>query len=363
MEWARVETADGVFDAGEIEHYRKMLSACRERGIVPMVTLFHFTLPQWVAKMGGFESPAVVARFARFCGRMAQELGPQVELWCTENEPTVYVGAAYIVGLFPPGKKDPKAAAQVYANLILAHGQAYHAMKDAYRKLGLAAPQIGIANHLRVFDPLNQYNPVDLVMARAADQIFNKIFFHACASGKAVINFWGQGYATVDAPYLKGTMDFIGVNYYSRDTVRFNPNAPGYMDLTVPHGLPVSEMGWEIYPEGLYRTLMWVKSYRKPIYITENGISDNKGNMRRPFLRDHLVWLARAMQAGADVRGYFHWSLMDNFEWVEGFWPRFGLYRVIYATQERTLTDGGQYFSEVAGSNRIELPKLQNTER
>jgi beta-glucosidase len=356
IEWSRIENADGSWNVDQIDHYRQVLLACRARGITPMVTLFHFTIPRWAAALGGFESQEVMHRFVRFSAKMADELGGLVDLWCTQNEPVVYVVAGYVAGVFPPGIKDVRTAARVYANLILAHSQAYHAIRLADRvdADGDGRPaMVGIAKHLRVFDPWAAYNPADILMARSLDQIFNQVYFHACLRGSAVIRLGTRELARVAHPALKGTMDYIGVNYYSRDHVRFNPRSPMLGDLLVPRTSPVSDMGWEIYPEGFYRVLMALRRYRLPVYVTENGIADARDQVRTVFLAEHLRWMAQAMREGVDVRGYFHWSLVDNFEWAEGFWPRFGLYGVDYATQSRTLTEGGRTFRSVAGAGAL----------
>ncbi|MBI4862276.1 MAG: glycoside hydrolase family 1 protein [Candidatus Riflebacteria bacterium] len=361
VEWSRIEPADGVFDQAAIGHYREVLAACRQRRLTPMVTLFHFTLPRWIGALGGFESPVVVDRFARFSRRMGQELGDLVDLWCTENEPVVYALASYGNGVFPPGKTDVGVALRVYARLIEAHGKAYRALHDSDRidADGDGRPAlVGIAKHLRVFDPYSPYSTPDILAARALDQLFNRVFFHACTRGEARISGPAPG-APVESIHdlgLRGTMDYIGVNYYSRDIVKFNPASPLMADLTVNQGSPTSDLGWEIYPEGIYRTLMSLKRYNLPVFITENGVADGPDKLRKAFIRDHLHWIAQAISDGVDVRGYFHWSLMDNFEWAEGFWPRFGLYRVDYGTQARTLTEGGRFFSEVAGKNVLPGP-------
>jgi beta-glucosidase len=350
IEWARVEPADGQFDPVQIEHYRRVLLACRKRNIVAMATLFHFTLPRWTAAMGGFENPLVVDKFVRFTRKMATEFGDLVNFWCTLNEPVVYMAAGYLRGVFPPGKQDLDAGARVYVNLIKAHGRAYRAIHEVIPKAS-----VGFAHHMRIFDPWFTYNPADMLMAGQLDGVFNGVFLRACTTGEAKIGILGRTLARVSDPILKGTMDYIGLNYYSRDRVSFNLFSPIKATIRVTPRAPLSDLGWEIYPEGMYRLLMTLKSYHLPVYITENGIADAADKKRSAFLRDHLGQMGKAMAAGADVRGYFHWSLMDNFEWAEGFAPRFGLYRVDYQTQNRTLTSAGRLFSEVATSGR--LPK------
>ena len=359
VEWSRIENADGSYNPEPIAHYREMLKAMRARGITPMVTLWHFTFPRWAAAKGGFESEEVVQRFAKFAGKMAAELGDLVDLWCTENEPTVHMLAGYIVPMFPPGGGGISHAVKVYANMIRAHGLAYHAIKanDTVDADGDGqAALVGIAAHLRIFDPLRPHNPADIIAARALDQVWNKVFFNACIKGEAKISLAGIVLATINHSWLRGTMDFIGMNYYSRDQLKFNPHSPMLADRVIPPGTPVSDLNWEIYPEGIYRLLMEMKRYGKPIYITENGIADAHETMRPKFIQDHLMWIGKAIKDGADVRGYFHWSLMDNFEWAEGFGPRFGLFHTDYANDlARSLTEGGKVFRAIAGANSVHV--------
>jgi beta-glucosidase len=218
------------------------------------------------------------------------------------------------------------------------------------------AAMVGIAAHLRVFDPLRRYHPGDILLARTCDQVFNQVYFHACMKGEAQITWAGVVLATIRASWLRGTMDYIGLNYYSRDVIKFSPGSPMMAERLVMPGAPVSELNWEIYPEGIYRLIMQLKRHNKPIYITENGLADTAGTKRGAFIRDHLAWIGKAIQEGADVRGYYHWSLMDNFEWAEGFWPRFGLYTVDYANDlTRTLTEGGKVFAGIAGANKLSV--------
>lgn len=350
VEWARIENEDGTYNAEPIAHYRKMLQAMRARGITPMVTLWHFTLPRWAAAKGGWQSQEVIDRYVKYCAKVAGDLGDLVDIWCTQNEPTVHMVAGYIEKVFPPGAGGIGAAVKVYANMIRAHGLAYHAIKKADTVDadgdGKAAV-VGVAMHLRIFDPLRPHHLGDIAAAKMVNQVWNQVYFHACIKGEAAISLAGIVLATIKHSYLRGTMDYIGLNYYSRDLLRFNPKSPMLSDRVIPPGTPVSELNWEIYPEGIYRLLMDLKRYNLPIYITENGVADSKEVLRPAFIRDHLMWVGKAIRDGVDVRGYYHWSLMDNFEWAEGFSQRFGLVHVDYDTLVRTPKKSFQWYADM----------------
>lgn len=358
VEWSRIEAEDGTFDAAAIARYRAMAEACRARGIVPMVTLFHFSIPRWAAAQGGFLNPAVVERFGRFARVMARHLGDLVDLWCTINEPTVYMAAGYLAGVHPPGEADTKLAVPLMKNLMKAHGAAYRALREAdlADADGDGAPtRIGFAHHMRVFQAWDRFDPLDHAMVHAIDRVMNKAWLDVLSRGWTAFVLPGSRLTVrIDEPELAGTMDYLGLNYYSRDLIDFDPSQPGSFARRLPEGAPVTDLGWEIHPRGLYDLLLRVKRYRLPVYITENGLADAAGTRRAAFLHDHLAWIAAAIAEGVDVRGYFHWSLLDNFEWADGFEPRFGLYAVDFATQARTLTAGGAYFGAVAGANRLE---------
>ena len=348
VEWARIEPQPGVYDEAALAHYREVTEACRTRGLEPMVTLFHFTLPQWLADLGGFEDPGAVARFEAYTRKVAAALGDQVQLWCTVNEPVVYLAAGYLAGVFPPGKQDPDAAARTMANLVRAHGRAYRALHEVDPDA-----RVGVAKHLRVFTPARGLDPRDQIATWKVRRLFNQTFLDALATGRATIEVPGAAPIKIKDPDLAGSMDFVGLNYYSRDMVRYDPEAPGTVRFEVKAGSPTTDMGWEIYPEGFYQLLTWVRRYRLPVYVTENGLADASDARRARFLRDHLYWMWRALAARVDVRGYFHWSLLDNFEWAEGFGPRFGLVAVDYPTQGRQVRDSAAFYAWVASHNQL----------
>ncbi len=349
LEWSRIEPEEGIFSTEAISHYRQVIEALREREIEPFVTLHHFTNPLWLAREGGWENAKVVEYFTRYAKVVAGELGGLVKFWNTINEPMVYAYESYIEGKGPPESTSLRSALLVTVNMLRAHALAYHMIHETSPG---SACEVGIAKHMRVFDPLRRYHPIDRALARFNDFIFNWWFPDAIETGRLA---WPIGIGQ-QIQVLAGTQDFIGLNYYTRDMARFSPLKPHmlFMENVVRPGAPVNDMGWEIYPEGIGRLLTRLKEYGKPIYITENGIPALDDSRRMSYLRDHLAQIHGAISDGADVRGYLHWSLLDNFEWADGLTPRFGLISVDYDTQERTPLPSAEAYAKVATANRLD---------
>ncbi|MEJ0021994.1 MAG: glycoside hydrolase family 1 protein [Candidatus Doudnabacteria bacterium] len=330
IEWARIEPVEGRWDAVAIEHYKKVLKAMKERGLTRMVTLWHWTLPQWLAEKKGFEKKEGVEAFARFTWFVAQNLGAEIDLWVTLNEPEVYCQQAYLSGVFPPFKKSRLVYWQVLGNLAQAHNKAYDAIKSYDPKA-----KVGIAKNSSYYRAFRKNNFFDRTVVFFADRIGNHYLLKKLIS----------------------RLDFIGVNYYFYNIVKFDPRhiyqemnnnfARGQLSLNDQQDR--SDMGWVLYPEGIYHLLQDLKKYRLPIYVTENGVADILDSRRPKFIRETLEWVISAIKEGADVRGYFYWALTDNYEWTNGFGPRFGLIEIDYATQKRTVREkSAGVFKEVS---------------
>lgn len=350
IEWSRIEPAEGRFDRGAIEHYRDVLKTLKSRGMAAMLTLHHFTNPRWLAAKGGWERPWVVELFEKYSRHVAEELGDLVDFWITINEPMVYAVQSFLLGLWPPEKKSIIRAFRVVKHLARAHGRAYHVIHEVLDARG-KKPAVGIAKNMMVFDPRNPASWLDRFIARKLDRIYNRSFIDALIGGVLAFPLVS---AETD-PEVARTQDFIGINYYSRSLASFSLRRPKmlFMDLSAKEDAKKNSLGWEIYPEGLYRVLMSVKDYGLPVYITENGIATADDKQRERFIVSHLREVARAMADGVDVRGYFHWSLTDNFEWKEGFTPRFGMVGVDYRTQERIVRPSARLYAEVARTHSL----------
>ncbi|WP_050436020.1 glycoside hydrolase family 1 protein [Chondromyces crocatus] len=336
LEWARLEPGEGDFDPAAWDHYREVLGAHRDAGITPMVTLHHFTIPRWLAARGGLANPELPRLLSRFAAHAVEALGDLCTLWITINEPNVVASHGHLLGVWPPAHHAPIEAFRVLQNLLAAHDAMYRAMHDTASQRGhdLAA---GVAHHLRIIEPDDT--------GRVADRAWTALY-------EWLFNGWFAG-----AVCERKTHDFFGLNYYSRDLVRFAPERfrEAFLERNVRAGAEVNDLGWEIYPEGLGQLLdLWAPRAGVPVYITENGLPDDDDDQRPRFLVRHLAEVARALQRGLDVRGYMHWSLLDNFEWAEGYAPRFGLVHVDYETQTRTPRPSAALYARIARERRID---------
>jgi len=351
LEWSRIEPEEGKFNREAIEHYRDLLETLRSHDIEPLLTIHHFTNPLWLVAKGGWETSGVVHYFERLARLAAREYGDLVKYWVTINEPMVYAVMGYVLSVWPPAKKRPDVGLVCAANMMKAHAAAYRAIHETAR----LEPLVGIAHNMRIFDPANPDSWLDRKVAGLQDYIFNETVLVALTEGRLHLPLGME-----EIPGARDSMDFLGLNYYSRDLVAFDIKEPG-MIFGRNFAAPDSELslfGWEIYPEGLYRLCKRLSTYGKPIFITENGMPDDTDEQRPRVLLDHLAAMHRAMGEGADVRGYFHWSFIDNFEWAEGYSQRFGVTHVDFARgQKRTLKESGKWYAEVARTGRVSYAK------
>ncbi len=350
VEWSRVEPRPGVWDAAAFDRYREMLKGLLARGLEPMVTLHHFTNPLWLAQRGGWANGEVVSLFRRYAAKVVETLGDLCQVWCTINEPSIYAAHAYVLGKWSPGESSLLKFIRVTRNQIKAHAAAYHAIHR--RQPGA---QVGIVKHMAAFDPADPASAADRRVAAIRDALLNWRFVDAVTEGRLKFPF-GTGLGR-HAPAVDSS-DFIGLNYYGRHPLRFDPAAAGTLfagETQVP-----PEIAWpepwtdrEIYPAGLQRFLTRLARYGRPLYVTENGMADATDEIRPGFILTHLAALHRAIRQGVDVRGYYYWTLVDNYEWVEGWTTRFGLIALDPATQERTPRRSAQLYAEIARANAI----------
>jgi len=346
VEWSRVEPGPGEFDESALERYSQMLQGLRERHIEPMVTLHHFTNPSWLAEQGGWENPETIALFARFVRRTVEVLGQHCDLWCTINEPNVYGYLGYLEGTFPPGRSDFDAARRVVRHLLSGHAAAYreiHALQPGAR--------VGFAHNMNPFDPANPRSPLDRRVTRIADQAFNQSILTALTRGRWTLPL-GFGLAWK----LRRTLDWIGLNYYTRDLIAFDYTQRRTLFGRRLHAddAELLDGGYgEFYPQGLFRCLRRLARLGVPIYVTENGIPDHDDDQRPRHLLAHLHQMWRAIQLCHPVMGYYHWTLVDNFEWAEGWTLRFGLIALDPQTQTRTPRRSADLYAEIVQANAI----------
>lgn len=320
LEWSRLEPEEGRWDQAAADRYKSWIDTLSAAGIKSMVTAYHFTLPRWVAKDGGWQNDKTIDRFEAFVRKVAAEFGKLPDMWCTVNEPTVVAIQGYLRGIWPPGLKDEAATARAMARVMKGHARAAAILKPFGKPVGLA-------HHVRLLHPAS-WSPMDKVIARFSDHFVNDAVVECHRTGRIQVLIPGK--ITIDEPVpdLKGSFDYLGINYYTRDHVKTDLKDPSMSRQFVPEGRPKSDLGWDIYPAGLHHALLRWKKLGLPIHITENGIADATGERRPAYLTAHLYAIERALRDGADVRGYFHWSLTDNFEWAEGYSARFGLFKV-----------------------------------
>jgi beta-glucosidase len=351
LEWSRIEPEDGVIDEGAVARYREMLAGLRQRGIEPMVTLFHFGTPLWLANMGGWRNRKAVSRFRRYARHAVERLGDLVRLWCPLNEPNVYASLGYLFGEHAPGSRSLPLYFRVLGNLLRAHAAAYRTMHALDGTL-----QVGLAKSMQVFDPMDPRSKASAAVAGLFDRMVNGLTLEAVTEGRLSFPM-GLG------PGLHGplvdSLDFLGVNYYNRRRVSLRGRGEGRLRVlrTTP-GAEVSDRGrrgpyGEVYPRGMYRVLKRAAGLGKPLYVTENGLPDADDDQRPRFLLTHLSQIQRALAEGVDVRGYYHWSFVDNYEWAEGWSLRFGLVAMDRETQARTPRRSARVLTEVIGANAI----------
>lgn len=345
VEWARIQTGSKQFDKSVLVRYKNMLSCLIENNIEPLVTLQHFTLPLWISKMGGWENPKIIDYFARYVHEVSSSLGANVKYWVTINEPLLVVAASYIAGIMPPGKKQLKLIVNPIRNMLLSHGKAYEILHENSKKRTM----VGVANHITVYQSDKWYHPVENYLTRVVNQLMNWTFIDTIRTGIFEMKFPFQFHIKEACPELKGTQDFIGINYYTREYVKFLLKDPYVELITKGHKNKRSDMNQEIYPEGFATVLDQVnkKCAGLDILITENGVSDAEDSRREKFIRDHLNILHHKLSQGLPIKSYNHWSLMDNFEWHEGFRQRFGLFKTDYKTQERIPRKSASVYSDI----------------
>ena len=389
---------DAMADQAAVEHYRAVFKALRRRGLEVLVTLNHFTLPLWIhdpievrdafvgvdfasgpvpagIERGGWLDARIVGEFEKYAAYCAWKFGDRVDFWATLNEPLVvavsgFVNAPGLGGNFPPGVFSFPAVLQVLPNVIVAHARGYdalHAWDTVDADHDGVAVRAGVVHNMVAFHPTQPQSTLDVAGAQHADYLFNRAYPTAIVTGRYDVNLDGDTDDPGETrPDLAGRADFLGVNYYLRATATglgspVTPFVPlfdflptlAYADAGACPST-CTDFGWEIYPQGLREVLTFAGTLGVPIYITENGLADAEDTRRGRYLYDHLTVIQDTIADGvADVRGYYHWSLTDNFEWSSGYVPKFGAFAFDPATGERTLRDGARVLREVARANAI----------
>lgn len=345
LEWSRIEPEPSVFDATAIERYRAILEACHNRDLEPMVTLHHFSNPQWLAEKGDFNSEIIVDYFRRYTAKVVAELGDLVPKWITINEPITYAVMRYITREFPhAGRTGAGAFFEAVHNMLRCHAAAYHTIKEA-RPTAL----VGTANNMQIFEARPGGNAIDRWWVGQIRGLYNDSWQDALHTGRY------RGFVgSKRFKNLAGTYDFVGLNYYTRFYLRFPPPA-GFVDREWGPEAVVSDGDYgEVYPRGLFQLIEHVwKRYGVPIYVTENGVPDAADRIRPAFLLDHLRQIWYAISFCYPVMGYYHWSLVDNFEWDRGWTQRFGLVALDPVTGDREWRPSAHLYREICTTYSI----------
>jgi len=353
VEWSRIEPQPGGWNQQALERYREMLCGLRQRGIRPLVCLHHFTNPNWFEGSGGFLAAQAPDQFEQFTRRVVSTLGEVCEDWVTFNEPNVYCAMGFATGLFPPGRRGELfTSMKALAGILRAHGRAYRAIHELQPH-----SNVGWAHNFVVFAPLRPGLPFDRWITGLHHSLFNDSFVRVIAKGRLPLGFDA---VAGDLSEVRGTCDFFGLNVYGRLYVCFDPRKPSQLfgNILVPQDVPQGDPGVEgplaeAYPGALRVAAEYAARLRKPIYILENGVPDARDRIRPWLLVNALNELHAALRDGIDIRGYFHWTLTDNFEWNDGWNLRFGLVELDPATQRRTMRESGRLFATIARQNCV----------
>ncbi len=314
IEWSRLEPQEGGWDEEAVAHYRDYIERLKEIGVEPVLNIWHWALPVWFANSGGFKVASNIKYFERYIQKISDEYGHLLRYVITINEPNVYASFGYQLGKWPPQEKNLLSTLRVYGNLVKAHKRAYRILKRHHPEM-----QVGIATQLANIQAKRPHNFFDAMTTKLMRYGWNWWFLRR----------------------IRLQQDFIGFNYYFTDYYaglfkRQNPKTP------------LSDMGWYMEPEGLYPLLIraWAH-YKKPIIITENGVADSADEYRRWWIEESIVAMQRALSEGVKIKGYFYWSLLDNFEWSDGWWPKFGLVAVDREHgMKRTIRPSAKWFAE-----------------
>lgn len=352
LEWSRLEPAPGQWNGSAWRRYRQMLEGLVQRGIQPFVSLHHFTHPQWFETAGGFLNSGAAEQFESYARRVVSELGDLCRYWVTFNEPNVFASLGYVLGEFPPGRRgDIRMALRVIDEMAACHARAY----DAIHELQSPA-QVGWAHNYVVFEPERRFF-LDRWNAGLLNRLFNESFLISIERGQSANPVHLDGKLLRPA---EGTCDFVGVNAYSRFHVAFSLRHASqlFSNVYVPSDVPQGDYGvdkpyGEAYPGAVTAAAERCAKLGKPIYILENGVPDSQDRIRPWLVVSVLRELHRLIEEGKDIRGYFHWTLTDNYEWSEGWKLRFGLVELDAATQRRTMRPSGRLYSAIALANSI----------
>jgi len=356
LEWSRIEPEAGKFSEEAMNHYRDEIQQLLACNIEPLITLHHFSDPLWFQDIGGWKTPGNSELFVEYVRYVVENLGDLVSEWITFNEPNVYTTFGYELGVFPPGVRNVFETAKVKAEIIKTHVKLYEMIHTIRKDKNFKGKtMVGTTIHLRIFEGISRTGKI---VAGTIDYIFNELLMVGMTTGRLMFPLPRKGYK-----YKKGQYaDFLGINYYTRNIVEFALDPSNYFHKLVnSNDLQKTDLGWDIYPEGIYNLCKkYYSKYKLPIYITENGISDKYDNRRPDYIANHLAYIAKAIDEGIQVERYYHWTLMDNFEWIEGESANFGLYKCDFRTQERMPRKSAELYALICKEKKLTEEMLES---
>lgn len=352
IEWSRVQPVRAHWDETAIDRYREMARGLKERDMTALVTLHHFSDPLWLAEEGGWENPEVIDLFAAYVLKMTESLKEYVSLWVTINEPNTYAFASYLSGVFPPGEHNFGKAGRVLANMARAHAAAFRIIKGIQPNA-----RVGIAHCYQGIHPKQSWSPLDRFSAHFANRCFN----HAFADGfvRGVLEF---PYTRVSLPEIVGTQDFFGLSHSNDGAIHFDPAHPNpCLQIPIDPGERNSDEACSLVgSDGFVQALSWSRRYRLPVIITASSLDSNDDDARLANLMANLHQVWRAIQLTKRIEGYFHWSLVDSFEWHAGWNRRFGLWELDVDTQKRHKRVSADLYAEICKNNAISAEMVKN---
>lgn len=338
--WSKIEPQEGRYSKTALDHYEDVCKELVSQGIKPVLTLHHYTDPQWFLDKGGFEKEENLHHFVKYCAKVFERLHPYVFIWITFTSPSAYATKGYLNGMVPPGKKNMQLMGEVLKNILEGHVQVYHALKAIN-----PAPSISFSKNIYQLEPWNNFNPLDHIAAGMGNLITNTTIYNFVTTGIFKLHIPGLVNVYHENPKAPQSLDFIALNYYSHAYMK------NFKVTLNPDEIHTQNPQYTLYPEGMYRAIKEIdekiaKPLNIPIYITENGVATDLPEIRLFQSEGYLQAIAKAMQEGCDVRSYIHWALLDNYEWGN-YDKHYGIYKVDYQTQERTLKPGTEYLLSV----------------
>ena len=340
IEWARLVPVPGKINGEAVQRYRQEILALKNRGIVPLLTIHHFTNPMWFERMGGFTKRENLHYYLELVELTADRFGDLVSDYITINEPNVYATNSYFFAQWPPAKASLTDTIKVMENMAYCHIKAYKILHEKRKAMGYTDTKVGVANHLRIFAPKNPSNPWHCISAKLTEYLFQGALLKAMTLGRFLFPLRNFG------KLPRGEYsDFNGVNYYTRSTVS------GIGD-GVRENSPRNDLDWEIYPQGIVECAQKLQAILpRPLWVTENGTCDNDDRFRSRYLYEHLKAVS---ESNLSFERYYHWCFCDNLEWIEGNWAKFGLVSVNPETRVRTIKKSGRFYSAVIARGGVD---------